>query len=197
VVGLPPVPRGGPRRVAGAVCEPWLAPTRRVGRVWPPRHEAHGRGVVGGARSGALGVSAGPVPRRGVRREPAVLVGAAGSAVPQSRQASDRGQHSAGQSCRGREPHAPFPRGLVRGQPPSPTVSRAVQPPAARVVPRWVVAVGHWEARAPASVSSPPTRRWRRRATASALWPAWGGTVWPAPQLGRSASMERRRSAED
>ena len=29
------------------------------------------------------------------------------------------------------------------------------------------------------------TQRWRRRATAYIVWPAWGCTMWPAPQLGR------------
>ena len=80
-------------------------------------------------------------------------------------------------------------------QPPSPKAPRAWRPLAARVVPACVAVVSRWEARARAAVASPPTRRWRRRATAYVLWQAWVCTVWPAPQLGRSASTERRRSA--
>src|SRR5262245_19329151 len=33
--------------------------------------------------------------------------------------------------------------------------------------------------------------RWRRRATAYALWQAWVCSVWPAPQLGRSATTQK------
>ncbi len=33
------------------------------------------------------------------------------------------------------------------------------------------------------------TRRWRRRATAYALWQARVCTVWPAPQLGRACAV--------
>src|SRR5205823_1384325 len=63
--------------------------------------------ACGGARSGALGGSAGPAPWQGVRRCPAVLVGAADRAVLQPRQASNRRQPPAGPSCQGRECHAP------------------------------------------------------------------------------------------
>src|SRR5205807_17620 len=70
-------------------------------------------------------------------------------------------------------------------QPPSPKAPRAWRHLAARVVPACVAVVSRWAARARAAVSSPPTRRWRRRATAYVLWQAWVCTVWPAPQLGR------------
>ena len=63
--------------------------------------------------------------------------------------------------------HTP-PLSLAPCQPLSPTTQRVWRPPAARVVPAWVAEVGHWEARAPASGASNPTKACRRRLPASA-----------------------------
>jgi hypothetical protein len=69
------------------------------------------------------------------------------------------------------------------GQPLSPGVGRGARHP--RLRPTGVAVVGRGAARAPAAVSSPPTRRWRRRATAQAWSQRGRPWVWPAPQLGR------------
>src|SRR2546426_6109978 len=73
-------------------------------------------------------------------------------------------------------------------QPPSPKAPRAWRPLAARVVPACVAVVSRWEARARAAVASPPTRRWRRRATADVLWQGGGLYRLPPPPPGRLGS---------
>ena len=87
---------------------------------------------------------------------------------PRSVRHASGGHRAAGRSCRARWVSHPPPRCLVRRQPPSPKAHRMVRHPAARVVPAWGAAVGHREARAPASVPSHPTRACRRRRIASA-----------------------------
>jgi len=169
-------PRGGCRA---------LAPTRLPGSSMaspaPGARMQRGRGH----RVLHQRMSASPVRRRGVLLGPVAAVGAAGSAVPQQHQARSRGASR----CRavvpgtvGLTPSTPVPGAA------SATIThghRMVRHPAARVVPAWGTAVGHREARAPASVPSNPTRACRRRRIASA--PA-SLRLLAAPDPWRSAS---------
>jgi hypothetical protein len=82
-------------------------------------------------------------------------------------------------------------RCLVPSLLPSLKVFRAGRHLATRALPAQVAAVGTGKAGQPRRSPSPPTRRWRRRATAYIVWQAAGCAVWPAPQLGRSAFHTR------
>jgi len=127
--------------VAGGVSEPALAPPRtRVAGAASPSPGARARWVEW-HRVLRQGSSASTVLRRGVRRCPAVAVGGLPAAPGPGTVAP-----------------SPLPRCPWLWQPPSPKAHRAWRPAAARVVPAWGAAVGRREARAPASVPSPPTR---------------------------------------
>ena len=173
-VGKPPAGRRAtPVLAGGPVC---------AGRVrCRPRH-AGGAVVVAPAPAAAWLVACtgpcwrrrarvGPAsrPRRGgALQSPAAVGGAASRAVSQPHQARHGRQHAPGRSSRARWGHAHSPLSLAPCQPLSPTTQRVWRPPAARVVPAWVAEVGHWEARAPASGASNPTKACRRRLPASA-----------------------------
>jgi len=178
-------------RAAGAVCAPSGVQGRRGGPwPWPrwgwcralARSGANARAWgwrrlpvtgstsavwSGGAVSCAQAWLASPAQGGGVRRAPAV---AGPQAVPGLRSPGatpggitlPRGRAGPGGAMR------PRPAGRVSRQPSLTTAHRVWWPVAARVVPTGVAAVGHWEVRPPASVSSPPTRACRRRWIASA-----------------------------
>jgi len=155
-----------------------------------PLHRAATSPVPGPA-SGAAPDGARAVPRPSRGAGAGVRVGR--EHAPACRvvvRAAAPGTHGWASRCRavvpGRGGRACGPRGLSSCQPPSPMAHRAV--------PAWGVVVGGRGARDPASVPSPPTRRWRRRATADVVWQAEVCPVWPAPQLGRSASVRQVKS---
>jgi hypothetical protein len=138
------------------------------GAAWRPRHREYGRGGGGGHCVLRQSMSASPVRRRGVLRGPVVAVGAAGSAVPQQRQARIK----RASRCRA---VVPGPVGLAPSAPVPGAASAAIThgPPAGAASggpggARVGAAVGHREVRAPASVPSTPTRACRRRRIASA-----------------------------
>jgi hypothetical protein len=161
-VVLPPCALGGPRRRVQCAPHPacravvvvpgpghgGAGVVRSPGLAAYPCHREHERSVVGWRRvlRPGLGGVSGPGWGRGAGASGG---GAAGRAGP-------------GGATR------PRPAGRVSRQPSLTKAHRVWWPVAARVVLRWVAAVGPWEARPPASVSSHPTRVCRRRRTASA-----------------------------
>jgi len=163
---------GGPCPCSSVVwCVPWpvLAPTRTCGAgVTSPS---------AGGRSPRGRVAAPPAPWVGRRVVPDVkarsrvrLPWAGLPAVPcpsRTRPGTGGSTRPVGRPGHGGATRAP-PLSLAPCQPLSPTTQRVWRPPAARVVPAWVAAVGHREARAPASGASHPTKACRRRLPASA-----------------------------
>ena len=149
--------RGGPgsgRRVAGGGSTPVLAPRRLpVAGGASPRPGARSRPGRGGAWSCAMRGLTSSALRAGGLRGPAAGR-AAGRAVPPQGQASNGGHGAAGRASTARWYHAPSTPG------PCAAAVAMVHGPPGRA------AVGHREARAPASVSSHPTRVCRRRETA-------------------------------
>ena len=174
-------------------CVPWpvLAPTRTCGAgVTSPS---------AGGRSPRGRVAAPPAPWVGRRVVPDVkarsrvrLPWAGLPAVPcpsRTRPGTGGSTRPVGRPGHGGATRAP-PLSLAPCQPLSPTTQRVWRPPAARVVPAWVAAVGHREARAPASGASHPTKACRRRLPASAR-PSL--PLAAAPDAQRSASMEKMK----
>ena len=168
---------GGAVVVASAPAAAWLVACAgprwcRRARVWPvsrPRPPGDGRRVEGrrlplrrgrvGGSSPAWGRASG-AGCRGRGRQP--------HRVPSStRPATGGSARPAGRAGHG-DATRPPPLSLAPRQPPSLTTHRVWRHPTARMVPAWVAAVGHREARVPASGASNPTKACRRRLPASA-----------------------------
>ena len=176
--------RGSPQapavvRLGGGARPCWLHGACR-GLVSRPRHQGHGRGMGawrrvlhherGGVSCIAWGLSAGS--------------GGGGQGRRQRRAPAGPGTRRGGLVLSGgRSRHGGATRPPLRGpaprQVPWSPAHRAWRQPAARAAPAGTAAGGHREARAPASVSSHPTRVCRRRETASARASL---RLFPAPE---------------